>query len=75
MANIQFAPADVTVTAGSTVTWTNTDEARHNVTFPHVADCGDAFTNATVSAVFTVPGTYSYICVFHNNMKGTVTVE
>lgn len=75
MANIQFSPADITVAVGSTVTWTSKDEARHNLTFPHVADCGDVFTNGTVSAVFTVPGTYGYICVFHNQMKGTITVQ
>jgi plastocyanin len=73
-----FAPAAITVTAGTTVTWTNDDNFTHSVQFkdgglptdPLVMQPGDhqAFT-------FTTPGTYHYQCSFHpQNMQGTVVV-
>jgi plastocyanin len=70
-----FAPATLTVKAGSTVTWTNKDEDPHTV----VAD-GDAFrsqvlgSGGTYSFTFPAAGTFSYICSIHPFMRGTVVV-
>jgi plastocyanin len=73
-----FAPKDVTVNVGETVTWTNTG-GTHNV---HFTD--NSFTQPdsldapwTVSRTFSAVGTFSYVCQVHettDNMTGTVTV-
>ena len=71
-----FSPADVTVKAGTTVTWTNSDQFTHSVRLVDTGEVlgilkpGDALTH-----VFDKPGTYKYDCTFHpQNMHGTVTV-
>lgn len=78
IADFAFDPVDVTVPAGTDVTWTNTDGSPHSIQddsgtelFPESEDLdrGDAFTFA-----YAEPGTYPYICGIHNYMRGTVTV-
>lgn len=70
-----FAPGGVTVTAGTTVTWTNKDDEVHTVTSKdgkfHSAglDTGDSF-----KFRFDVPGTYDYLCSLHPQMTGRITV-
>ena len=77
--NYAFAPREVTVSKGSTVTWTERDEdlagkGAHNVE-------GDGFRSALLAkgAEFTFtferPGRFVYRCGIHNYMTGTVTVE
>ncbi|HEY5629777.1 MAG TPA: plastocyanin/azurin family copper-binding protein [Candidatus Limnocylindrales bacterium] len=74
----RFAPAAITVAAGTTVTWTNDDHFTHSVQFldgglpsdPHVMQPG-----SSTSFTFTTPGTYHYQCHLHpTDMQGTVTV-
>jgi plastocyanin len=73
--NFMFA-MDVTVTAGSTVTWKNQDGEPHTVAsldglFRSPAlDEGDSY-----SFKFEKPGVYKYICSIHPRMKATVTVK
>jgi len=71
-----FGPADITVPAGTTVTWTNNDSAPHTVT----ADDGsfgseNLATGDTFSFTFGTPGTYTYHCNIHPSMTATITVE
>ncbi len=71
-----FSPADITVKAGSTVTWTNSDQFTHSV---RLVDSGEVLgvlkPGDTLSHVFDKPGAYRYDCSFHpQNMHGTVTV-
>lgn len=74
-----FEPEDITVEAGTTVTWEWVEtQAPHNV----VADddtfnSGDLMTEGSYSFTFDQPGTYSYFCVAHKTagMVGTVTVS
>jgi len=78
--NIQgfsFGPADLTVEAGATVTWTNLDNADHTVTQTGglVFKSPDLSTDATFEVRFDEPGAYQYICKFHPAMRGTITVE
>ncbi|MGI8402652.1 MAG: cupredoxin domain-containing protein [Gemmatimonadaceae bacterium] len=71
-----FSPSSVTVTAGTTVTWTNDTGTTHNVTFADGVGSTDAFSTGTRSRAFTTPGTYTYTCTFHPpNMKGTIIVN
>ncbi len=71
-----FAPADLSVTAGSTITWTNDDAFAHSVVSdgdgPLVSD--DLTEGRSYEHTFDQPGTYAYICGIHNSMTGTVTV-
>jgi plastocyanin len=71
-----FAPLELTVKAGSTVTWTNMDQEPHTV----VSDSGlfrsgALDTNESFSYRFESPGTYRYLCTIHPRMMGTVVVE
>jgi plastocyanin len=74
--NFSFAPATLTVKAGTQVTWTNGDDIPHTVVSDDqrfkskVLDTDEKFT-------FTAskPGTYSYFCSIHPKMTGKVVVE
>jgi plastocyanin len=74
--DFMFAPTNVKVKAGTSVTWTNKDDEPHTV----VSDTG-AFrsgaldTNENFSFRFDKPGTYHFVCSIHPKMIGTITVE
>jgi len=76
ISNFAFAPASLTIPAGSTVTWTNKDEEPHTV----VSSDGTTFhspgmdTGGTYSFTFQNAGTFEYICSIHPMMHGTVVV-
>jgi plastocyanin/predicted lipoprotein with Yx(FWY)xxD motif len=75
IANFAFAPVDITVTVGETVTWTNADSPSHTVTADDGSfDSGGIAPGATFSQSFTKAGTYAYHCTIHPSMTGTVTV-
>jgi plastocyanin len=71
-----FDPTPLTVTVGTTVTWTNEDSAPHTI----VSDTG-LWTSPrlgqgeTFSFTFDTAGTYAYHCGIHASMTGTITVE
>jgi plastocyanin len=73
--NFAFAPATMTVKAGSTVVWTNHDEEPHTVAASdgsfHSPGMG---TGATFSHTFPTAGTFDYVCSIHPMMHGTVVV-
>lgn len=75
----RFAPADISVGAGTTVTWTNNDHFSHSVQFmdgglpskPLAMEPGQV-----VTFTFERPGLYQYQCHLHpQNMRGSVTVS
>lgn len=69
---------NITVKKGTTVTWTNEDSAKHDVTPDEETEdfkTSELFGKGeTYSVTFNTPGTFSYICSPHPYMKGTVTV-
>ncbi|MDQ2710222.1 MAG: cupredoxin domain-containing protein, partial [Actinomycetota bacterium] len=74
--NFTFAPASVTVKAGTTVTWTNQDQDPHTVTSMNngalkspTLNHGEAF-----HYTFTTPGRFEYLCTIHPFMTATVVV-
>jgi plastocyanin len=72
----RFEPVSVQVTAGSTVTWTNSDNFTHSVQVNGQSDVKIAKPGESVSITFAQPGTYSYRCTFHpQDMRGTVIVS
>jgi plastocyanin len=76
IANFAFAPASMTVSVGTTVTWTNTDSTNHTVTADDGSFKSDKLgTGTTFSQTFTKAGTFAYHCSIHSSMTGTITVH
>ncbi|UMP05895.1 cupredoxin family copper-binding protein [Amycolatopsis sp. EV170708-02-1] len=77
MQGYAYSPAALTVRAGDTVTWMQHDQAPHDVV---TTSAPAAFRSPQLSAgqswshTFTKPGTYSYYCSVHPDMRATVTV-
>jgi plastocyanin len=73
--DFQYQPATVTVRVGSTVTWTNGGPGDHSVTSQTGAfDSGSLGAGETWSHVFGQAGTFAYVDMFNNQMRGTVIV-
>jgi plastocyanin len=73
--NMAFNPASLSVTAGATVTWTNSDTTIHTVTADDGSfNSGNIAIGATYSRVFNTAGTFSYHCMIHPEMTGKVMV-
>ena len=71
-----FNPATITISAGTTVTWTNKDAVNHTVTsLTALFGSGSLDPGATFSFTFPAPGTYSYKCSIHQSMSGSVVVN
>jgi len=74
--NLSFQPNALTVSVGTTVTWTNNDSTQHTVTADDGSfDSGVLQEGATFSQTFTAAGTFSYHCNIHSTMTGTITVQ
>ena len=70
-----FSPAEITVAAGDTVTWTNLDQVVHTATSTSGAfDSADLDPGESFSMTFSTPGTYDYLCTPHPSMTGRVVV-
>ena len=70
-----FQPASLEVTAGTTVTWTNSGAAPHTVTADNGAfDSGRLAPGASFSQTFDAAGTVMYHCEIHSQMTGTIVV-
>ena len=76
--NFSFGPATLTVSAGTTVTWTNRDDIPHTVTSsddPKVFKSKVLDTDEKFSFTFTKSGTYPYFCSIHPKMTAKVIVQ
>jgi plastocyanin len=70
-----FNPASVSVTAGTTITWTNKDAIGHTVTSDTgLFDSGTVAASGTYQYTFSTAGTFSYHCKIHPGMTASVTV-
>jgi plastocyanin len=73
--NFTFDPPNLSVRAGTAVTWVNDDDIPHTVTSTAKVfgspplDTDDKFTFR-----FDRPGTFAYFCKLHPHMSGTVEV-
>jgi plastocyanin len=76
IADFAFEPPELSVSAGSCITWTNEDGTTHTVrdSAGGVINSANLGQGDTYRATFDDPGTYDYICSIHTNMSGTVTV-
>ncbi len=71
-----FVPATITVMAGQSMLFVQDDQTPHTVTATDKSfDSGNLDEHATWAHAFTKPGTYTYVCAYHPNMKGTVIVK
>jgi plastocyanin len=73
-----FGANPLTVTAGSTVTWTNGDTMAHTATSDTgVFDSGILLPNGSFSFTFNNAGSFPYHCTIHGaaSMSGTITVQ
>lgn len=80
--NFAFNPGTLTVSAGTTITWTNKDNVTHTVTSgtpgsPNgLFDSGNLGPNTTFTFTFDSAATYPYYCVPHaSSMQATVVVQ
>src|ERR1700704_745442 len=73
--NFTFGPQQLTVKAGTTVTWINEDDIPHTVVSTGHFRSKALDTDDKFSFTFTTPGTYQYFCGLHPHMQGTVVVE
>lgn len=75
-----FSPQDITVSAGTTITWHNVGSMSHTVTADNgLFNSGTLIPDESFSYDFTTPGSYPYYCQFHGGpggvgMSGVVTV-
>jgi len=86
-AGFAFSPETVTITKGTKVTWVNKTKAPHDVTsdkttgpgsFPPSPGGAVGITptgpTSMYSFTFSMAGTYTYSCIIHPGMVGTITV-
>jgi len=76
ISNFVFSPQVITVTAGTTVVWTNADDDPHTVTANDKSFHSTAMdTSERFSFTFTRPGEFAYFCSLHPHMTGKVVVK
>src|SRR5215213_3869759 len=71
-----FTPPKLTVSAGTTVTWTNNDAVPHTATASDgTFDSGNLNPGQSFAFTFAKPGDYAYACQYHAGMTGTIVVK
>jgi amicyanin len=74
--NFSFAPGELRVAVGTTVTWTNRDDMPHTVVSTDgVFKSKVRDTDETFSYTFAKAGTYLYFCSLHPKMTGKIVVQ
>jgi plastocyanin len=74
--NFTYNPQQITVKAGTTVTWVNHDDIPHTVTSKTGAFRSKAMdTDDKFSFTFATPGSFPYFCALHPHMTGSIVVE
>jgi plastocyanin len=77
MENSVFNPVSISITSGTTITWTNKDGIAHTVTGNdgQPFDSGTIPANGTYTHTFPGVGLFNYRCTFHPSMVATVEVN
>ena len=74
--DVSYAPKELKIKKGDTVTWTNADERDHTVTADDGSfKSGKLGDGGTFRQKFDKSGRYKYHCDYHPRMKATVVVE
>ena len=76
LSGLSFSPKTLSVTTGTTVTWTNKEAITHTVTSDNAGlfDSGDITNGQAFTHTFTTVGTFPYHCTHHATMTGSVIV-
>jgi len=76
LGNRAFAPDQLEIAVGGTVTWTNTDSVSHTTTSDQGNwDSGTVAPGGQFSSTYATTGTFPYHCAIHPGMVGTITVR
>ena len=76
LGNQAFMPDALEITAGTTVTWTNTDSVSHTSTSDAAGwNSGIVAPNGQFSFTFQTAGTFPYHCAIHPGMVGRVVAR
>lgn len=76
MRGFEYFPRDLTINAGSTVTWKNLDNVPHNATENDKAwETSIINKGGEGSLAFDTRGEFHYYCTIHPGMKGKLTVR
>ena len=76
IAGFAYAPGNLQLPVGATVTWTNKDSAPHSASAADGSwDTGLLRQGQSASHAFDRAGTYEYYCSVHPNMKAKVVVR
>ena len=75
ISNFTFSPQQLTVKAGTTVTWTNRDDIPHTIVSAGKFRSKTLDTDDKFSFTFTNAGDYKYFCSLHPHMTGMIKVE
>ncbi len=77
--NFAFNPQNITITPGTTVSWTNDDAVAHEIATqsgaPASFDSGPLEPGNSFSFSFSIPGVYPFYCKIHTYMTGEVIVS
>lgn len=78
IADFAYDPAELEAKVGDTITFTNSDSAKHTATSakgaPAEFDTGDIDGDGTAEITVDEAGDYEYFCSIHEYMKGTIRV-
>lgn len=72
--NFSFQPTPLTVSVGTTVTWTNKDSVNHQIKSASF-NSSPLSQGQTYSFTFQTAGTYDYSCAIHPTMHGQIIVQ
>ena len=76
LGNRAFNPAELDVSIGTTVTWTNSDSTAHTTTSNEAGwNSGTLQPRAQFSTTLSNAGTFRYHCAIQPDMVGTVIVR
>ncbi len=74
-----YVPGQLTIPVGTTVTFTNKDNANHSATeTTHLFDSGTVKSGNTYSYTFTTKGIFYIYCVYHSSNQseqGSILVQ
>lgn len=73
--NLNFKPNKLTVPAGVEIYFTNSETALHTVSLDGENLSGDMRKGAVFTHAFEEPGEYRITCLYHPQMRSTITVE
>jgi plastocyanin len=78
MTGMAFSPLTLTVSKGTTVTWSNHDPNAHTATSDNGTwNTGNIAGGNSATQLFSTAGTYHYHCTYHQSMGmvGTIIVQ